>query len=698
MAKWLARNLGNLIIVGLIVVGLYYFFKDIPAEQIFTSARNLVLVVVGLGLVIFIHELGHFLAAKACGVKVETFSIGFGRAIPGCSWRRGETEYKLAVFPLGGYVKMLGENPGEKAEDDKGEEVEIADDPRAFPNKPVGQRMIIISAGVIMNVILGLLCFIYVYKMGKTEVAARFGTIEPGSPADRKGLRPGSTLLQVNDNERPIFEDLFFASAFSTPYESTLHLRWLPPGPGGEARQADLFTVKKEGDLKPTIGVGIPQGLVISKMMRHAHKPEYAGVPAAQAAFKVRDRLLAVAPAGRTDWRPLKTGWDLVQAEYDFRGRPVQFKVLRSKETPEEAIVTVEPQFIHTFGFRMAMGTVRCIGDDAPQELKDKARELDVIVALDGNADFDPLRLPDLVMDQARKSADGMVELAFRRDAVADLIKVRVKPDLSRGTWNEEHPISPSAPVSIPALGLAYTVKTTVAQAPGDSRIQRGDVIREIIFPEVGDSPRSPHKLAVDHWPWIFWMLQLQPVKTFQVKVTRGDQELPDPIEVTLTPDASWPMPSRGMENIVDRDLETFYADGVGHAIQLGFKDTYRTIGRIYLNLKGLVTGTVSYKLLHGPIAIPEMAYGMADRSFTDLVLFLGMISINLAVVNFLPIPVLDGGHMMFLIVEKIRGKPASERVLIAANIVGIVLLGCLMLFVIWLDISRLGWARRLFS
>src|SRR5213596_3310574 len=100
------------------------------------------LVALGLGLVIFIHELGHFLAAKWCDVHVETFSIGFGPPLPGCSYTWGETTYMIALIPLGGYVKMVGEG---------GDTEENEDDPRSFKNKTVYQRMLIISAGVIMN-------------------------------------------------------------------------------------------------------------------------------------------------------------------------------------------------------------------------------------------------------------------------------------------------------------------------------------------------------------------------------------------------------------------------------------------------------------------------------------------------------------------------------------------------------------------
>src|SRR6516164_9869084 len=101
---------------------------NLIANQVF----NITLAALGLGLVIFLHELGHFAVAKWCDVHVETFSIGFGPALPGCSFQRGETTYKIAMIPLGGYVKMVGEGADTDESDD---------DPRSFKNKTVGQRM-----------------------------------------------------------------------------------------------------------------------------------------------------------------------------------------------------------------------------------------------------------------------------------------------------------------------------------------------------------------------------------------------------------------------------------------------------------------------------------------------------------------------------------------------------------------------------
>src|SRR5262249_23633991 len=135
--------INNVIVVGILLAALYYgLLRGKSFEESLDTISYVIKVVLGLGFLIFIHELGHFVAAKLCNVRVEAFSIGFGPAIPGCHFKHGETEYKLALFPIGGYVKMPGEYPSEAQDDD------IKNDPRTFMNQSVGERMFIISAGV----------------------------------------------------------------------------------------------------------------------------------------------------------------------------------------------------------------------------------------------------------------------------------------------------------------------------------------------------------------------------------------------------------------------------------------------------------------------------------------------------------------------------------------------------------------------
>jgi len=116
-------------------------------------------------------------------------------------------------------------------------------------------------------------------------------------------------------------------------------------------------------------------------------------------------------------------------------------------------------------------------------------------------------------------------------------------------------------------------------------------------------------------------------------------------------------------------------ADSLRDSLAYGYKDTVSSIKSIYLTLRSLLNRDVSPELLGGPIEIASQTFAAADDPWI-LILYLGMISVNLAVVNFLPIPVLDGGHMVFLIYEKLRGKPASETVRAAATWLGLIIIG----------------------
>ena len=129
------------------------------------------MVVIGLGGLVFFHELGHFLACVVTGTRVEVFSIGFGPKLFG--WRRGHTLYRIAAIPLGGYVKMAAENPGEVG----------TGAPDELPNKSFSQRLLIFSAGVIFNLILGALLFAWAYSAGIRFIKSEVGEVTSGGAA-----------------------------------------------------------------------------------------------------------------------------------------------------------------------------------------------------------------------------------------------------------------------------------------------------------------------------------------------------------------------------------------------------------------------------------------------------------------------------------------------------------------------------------
>ena len=158
---------------------------------------SILFAIIALGALIFIHELGHFLFAKAFGVGVEKFSLGFGPKI--LSKKVGETEYLLSALPLGGYVKMVGE----------GEEVELSeeDKARAFGEKPVLQRIVIVAAGPVFNLLFAYVLFILIFMIGVPSVTTKVGEVVADKPAAKAGVIAGDTITGVNGKPVDRWED-----------------------------------------------------------------------------------------------------------------------------------------------------------------------------------------------------------------------------------------------------------------------------------------------------------------------------------------------------------------------------------------------------------------------------------------------------------------------------------------------------------
>jgi membrane-associated protease RseP (regulator of RpoE activity) len=809
-AAWLANNAVYLVVIGALIGLIWY---KLGLEGLVSATK----VVVGIGFVIFIHELGHFLAAKWCDVHVQTFSIGFGPALPGCSFQRGETTYKIAVLPLGGYVNMIGE--GFETEEDE-------DYPRSFKNKSVGQRMLIISAGVIMNVLLGCILFIVVYYYhGIPDQPAVVGRVDAGGAMWQKGIPSGTLITKLDGITNPTFKTLKRKVALSgkgeelaftikqfddngeEEGEQTVHLLprresndqvpvvgvspplqlrlWPKPG-----KELDVFPVLKDSPAAAArpIPVGKDEIVIaatdpdnpdriteithdvkagtfdyrelsrrvlalrgkkmVVRVMRSVEvhingrdKPIEREVPLD--GFQWNDAIIGCTEAQDTpSYNPFRISElprDLRHSSGDPRdpfvfrnrlrqlaGMPIVVQVRRGdpnntslQQPPADGDLVnlfVPPAYHFTFGMRMKMGKVAAIreGSSAARAGVQKGDELIKVVMTGENneklyakEDLDPERLPFELVRAAKRPGKKKVILTLRRESERAAKEITCEPVDWEERWSNdaEIPLGAASPFPIPQLGVAYWVLSQIVEVkPGSPAAQAGlkkdDTLKEFrvwemsrFTKELGWSSWIPLESEQngnpvhDRWAHPFWYLQRSEYKKIQVKVKHPDGEAPDPVTLTAEEDRNWPLASRGLNLLNDFTLQK--ADSLGEALVMGGRETRDMIVLMYLQLRSLATGRVSHKGMAGPIGMGMEAFANAQAGNFELLLFLGIISLNLAVVNFLPIPILDGGHMVFLIYEKLRGRPPTEKARVVAAYVGLAVIGFLMLFVFYQDIQN---------
>lgn len=639
------------------------------------AALNILITALGLGLVIFFHELGHFFVAKWCGVYVERFSIGFGPVILARKW--GETEYALSLLPLGGYVKMRGQDdmdPGEMTD------AEIAEDPRSYTAKSVPQRMAIISAGVIMNIITGLMFFVIAFSAGVQVPERVVGYVQVGMPAWQHGIRTGDEILEINDREIHDFSDVMVATALSRG-DLVIRVRH----PDGEELTT---TVQPEKTSTRKIGVGYGLGLQVPESPDITKFPVTApGTAAARAGFEQLDQIIAV------NKTPVATYSALLAELSRHAAESVNVTVIR-KGAEQDLLLGAEKGV--ELGFRVSMGKVQAIQNGGPAAEAgilpdDRINKID---GLDVEKDLDPFRLTEYFSQHAGQE----VKIALSREVEGG---APVKKEITvipqdRPAWSEP-PGSPESPLSIPSIGLAYFVVPVVfsvdAEGPAAAlEIAPRDRITRIEY--VRAPGGQPDEIAEDtltmeigekNWAYAYWMLQ-ESARTRIVKLTTSKADAPRTNEITPVESSDWYLQTlRGLSLDVLSSIRK--AESLNDAIHMGWDHTVNSIRQVYLTLRGLVTGDISYKLVSGPIGIARTAYRTADMGFSHFVRFLGLISVNLAVVNFLPIPVLDGGHMVFLIWEGITKRKPNEKFVGIATWLGLVMLLSLIALVVYLDL-----------
>jgi len=590
----------------------------------------------GIGLVIFVHEFGHFIAARLCGVRVDVFSLGFGPRL--LAWRRGATLYQLALLPIGGYVRMAGE----ESEDGRA--------PASYElrAKSVGQRFLIYSGGVLMNVVFAMIAFPIVLAAGVPMTEPIVGSTEVGGPAWRAGVQPGSRVLSVNGNAVIGFDNIGPEVALGPSESTTLTL--LEPG-SSAPRTFEIPPVYSKSIGVYVLGLGAPSDKDGALAVRE-------GSPAWKAGLRPGDRLVQVAGAP-SDLPP--------DEQLGFAQRLTGAIDLTVSREGQPVDAHIEPGVVEDKGLILGLAPLlrrvaELRGSALVQQLG--LQKNDLIVSVNGqllqrNYDF---------LAGLRRQGQPVQLVIERAGARHELSGPELSPAQSlalfRDVWLTQD--SESARVLIHPHSAA-----------AEAGMQDGDVI-----------------VAVDGRP-IARFDELSPI----VKQAGGARALPVVVrrqqgESTETQELSFSITPRAPTAFdygfgLAPGTYVYKSASPGIALRTGIQSTWRLMADSWLTLKRIMTGQVSGENVGGIITIGRVSYSWAGQGMSKLFYFLCMHSVSLAFLNVLPIPVLDGGHLFFLLIEKLKGSPVSERVMSYSQIVGLVLLLSLVVYVTFNDIQR---------
>ncbi len=602
------------------------------------SIWRILQVVLGIGLVIFVHEAGHFMAARLCKVRVVVFSLGFGPRLFG--WRRNGTDYQIAAVPLGGYVRMAGEEThysGQPAAPDE------------LGSKTVGQRFFIYSAGVIMNVIFGLVVFPILFLVGIPSVLPVVGQVESGSPAWLAGLEPGMRILEVNGEEIYDLSQVLPEVAYSGTGLTELIVQ----RPGDDRTLAlevqpeydetyDLYSI---GDLVPAWAEGLPLSVV-------------PGGAADLAGVQDGDELLGVTGAA--------PGFDPAQQLTRAIAAEMPFELLVRRAGLEEAILLTPqagPKTPPRMGF-LALFRHLIALKDTPLTAPIGLQPEDRLLSIEG--------IP--IVD----SGDVLVALAATEGEVTWAIQ-RGEQRLTL----QSPPLTQTEGIELARqLAVGYDQESTRVRVLEGSAswlagMRTGDEVTQVDGVEVEayqDLVTASRTAASDARALRLSIRRETPGGEAEY---RQIEALPEAI---ATQDFGLALPLATYDYSIANPVE---------ALQVGAAASLKMITDVGRHLRGMMRREVGKQNVGSIIKISIVAHQTAEIGWVKFFWFLCLLSMNLAFLNVLPIPILDGGHLFFLIIEKLKGSPVSESIFSYSQLVGLVLIVSIFVFVIYNDLSQ---------
>ncbi len=556
---------------------------------------TLVWFLVLLGPLVFFHELGHFAFAKAFGVKVLRFSLGFGPVL--LRKKRGETEYCLSAIPLGGYVSMVGDDPEEElSEEDK---------KRTLEALPYWKKLVVVTAGPLTNFLLPILFyFLYFLTAVDTVPPPLLGTVLPDMAAAQAGLRSGDRVVAIDGERVESFDDFrrIITNHPGTPLTVTVDR----PGAG-------TVTVK----LTPTAtagknAVGLPARVGRAGVLLHGTLARVGisdtSSPLHQAGIRSGDRILGVTQNGKTTPVRFWAEWENLRERLE-KG-PLTLHILSAGENAK--------------GTHLAEGVIRDIPVEDPSFLK----------SLDSG----------------------------------ELVVASVRPESPAGRWgvapgdrlaglrlmSDDEPVDACRFPEKMASSLAE-IEDVLARAEGRR------LCLALVLPGPGGGCRQTMVLRQDTFRSVDRFGNRQISYDFGISTYR---QLDTPAEIPISGRFSFAM---------RESWTTAWEITAGMVLGIGY----------------MITGEVDRENVGSVVMIAQMAEVAAQRGWLFFLQMMALISLNLGLLNLLPIPMLDGGHVLLFTIEAVRRRRLGLKARAVITYVGLALIVSLMLFGFRNDLVR---------
>jgi regulator of sigma E protease len=726
-------------------------------------------VLIGFSIIIFFHELGHFLAAKWVGVRVHRFAVGFGKRLLGfrmgegftfgtrpeysaeelTNRKYGETDYCLNLLPIGGYVKLLGQ---EDIMFDEKDNPVFSTDPRAFNNRTVSQRMFVVSMGVVFNILFAVLALIGVYMIGKKMSPPIVGFVAPDGPAHGK-LMESDRILAIDGKTVRSFPDVMSKIMFADE-SRPLHFRVQRDG---QALPDEIEIVPLVNDRAGISEIGIFQ--------RTTTKAAADGVP-----VDGKPGLLKGDVVTHVDGREVHDSSDYSEAFRSSGGRILELRVLREDEAKpgvtRELTVYQRAQLVvreadlpidretetwdnsHLLGFQRRL-VVRIVEKSRPAE-KAGIKPNDLIIEWGGipspthtemkevNARNEGQEIRVAVMREGKRveltvtprrpfklfgaaeivqtgiaianssDGDGPIVAAVAKGSPAEALQI---PRGSKLLSLDGQPVASWIEVATAlkaAAGREIEVRYESGGVEGAGRMHvPSSFINELALPEGlavysinGDKVvkvvarnGKTGEYSLRSAAAIRRYLKEKIGQTVTLRFSRTATGEIEEKTFVVREDNCDPWQMR-LDCVIDTPFELYFETVSANgnpltALVMGATEIKQLVQLVYVTLTKVATKSSAAEQVAGPIGIVSIGIQTVKNGPADFLWFLAILSVNLAVINFLPMPVMDGGLMVFLLIEKIKGKPLSFNVQMWTTLVGLAAIILIGVLVTVQDITR---------